>query len=172
MTTSASGMPIRPTGRFVLSHPAHFIAFGFGSGLMRPAPGTAGTLAALPIYWALAPRLTDLQFLGVIVALFVIGIWACGRTGRALGVPDHGGMVIDEIVAYLLVLFMIPREFLWQASGFVLFRAFDIVKPMPIRHFDRTVKGGFGVMLDDLLAAFYTLLVLAVWRRAMSGGLI
>jgi phosphatidylglycerophosphatase A len=75
-------------------------------------------------------------------------------------------------VAYLLVLFMIPREFLWQASGFVLFRAFDIVKPMPIRHFDRTVKGGFGVMLDDLLAAFYTLLVLAVWRRAMSGGLI
>lgn len=112
----------------------------------------------------------ELVFLACIACLFVAGVWACGRTGRALGVPDHGGMVVDEIVAYLLVLYWLPRELPWQAAGFVLFRAFDIVKPPPIRQADRHVKGGFGVMLDDLIAAFYAVLVLAAARTLIGQG--
>jgi len=170
LTTSAERLPIRPTLRFVLAHPAHFLAFGFGAGLVRPAPGTWGTLVALPLYWLVAPRVHELVFLACIACLFFAGVWACGRTGRALGVPDHGGMVVDEIVAYLLVLYWLPRELPWQAAGFVLFRAFDIVKPPPIRQADRHVKGGFGVMLDDLIAAFYAVLVLAAARSVMGEG--
>ena len=100
--------------------------------------------------------------------LFVLGAWACGVTGRALGRPDHGGMVWDEVVAFLLVLFFTPRDGYWQAFAFLIFRVFDIVKPPPIRYYERMVKGGFGVMLDDVLAAFYTLLVLAAARFAMG----
>ncbi|MCW5625929.1 MAG: phosphatidylglycerophosphatase A [Burkholderiales bacterium] len=164
MTTSAEPLPRRPDPAFVLSHPAHLIAFGFGSGLLRPGPGTFGTLVAFPLFWLLDPRLSASAFAFVLLLLFGVGVWACDRSGRALGIPDHGGMVIDEIVAMLLVLFLIPRTLPWQLAGFLLFRLFDIVKPMPIRHFDRTIKGGFGVMLDDLMAAFYTLLVLALWK--------
>ncbi len=164
MTTSPEAAPLRPDLRFVLAHPAHAIAFGFGAGLVRPAPGTAGTLLALPMFWFAYPRLPDWGFLLLLVALLALGSWACARTGRALGVHDHGGMVIDEIVAFLLVLFMLPREPVWEAFGFVLFRLFDILKPIPIRYYDRTMKSGFGVMFDDLIAAFYTLLVLAAWK--------
>ena len=91
-------------------------------------------------------------------------------TGRALGVHDHGGIVFDEIVAFLLVMFMIPKTLWWQVAGFLLFRFFDIVKPPPIGHFDRTLKGGFGVMLDDLLAAFYVLLAIAIWKTVVTDG--
>lgn len=168
MTTSADALPVPPNRRFLFSHPAHFIALGFGSGLARAAPGTAGTLVALPIFWYLHPRLSDPALLAVIVVLFFVGMWACERTGRDLGVPDHGGMVIDEIVAFLLVLFMLPQEPMWEAFAFLLFRFFDITKPLPIRYYDRTVKGGFGVMLDDLIAAFYTLFVLAAWKVAAA----
>lgn len=170
MTISVESSPVRPTAAFVVRHPAHFIAFGFGSGLMRPGPGTAGTLAAVPIFWFLHPRLSDGQFLLVLLALFALGVWACSRTGRALGVQDHGGIVFDEIVAFLLVMFMIPRTLWWQVAGFLLFRFFDIVKPPPIGHFDRTLKGGFGVMLDDLLAAFYVLLAIAIWKTVVTDG--
>ncbi len=98
--------------------------------------------------------------------LFALGIWACGVTGRHLGVHDHGAMVWDEVVAFLLVLCILPRELGWQIAGFVLFRAFDIAKPPPIRSFERRYQGGFGAMFDDLLAAGYTLVVLALVRRA------
>ncbi len=155
---------MRPGLRFVLAHPAHVIAFGFGAGLVRPAPGTAGTLLALPVFWFVYPRLSDGAFLALLAAALLVGAWACERTGRALRVHDHGGMVIDEMVAFLLVLFMLPREPLWEAFGFLLFRLFDILKPSPIRYYDRTLKSGFGVMLDDLIAALYTLLVLAAWK--------
>jgi phosphatidylglycerophosphatase A len=164
LTTSADALPVRPDRRFVFTHPAHFIAFGFGAGLARGAPGTAGTLLALPLFWFLHPRLSDPAFGGLIAALFILGTWACDRTGRDLRVPDHGGMVIDEIVAFLLVLFMVPQEPLWEAFAFLLFRFFDIAKPLPIRYYDRTMKNGFGVMLDDLIAAFYALMVLAAWK--------
>ena len=100
----------------------------------------------------------------LVVVLFALGVWACHVTGKRLGVHDHGGMVWDETVAFLIVLYFTPASPIWQAFAFLLFRLFDIVKPIPIRHFDRTVRNGLGVMFDDLLAAFYTLLCLAAWK--------
>lgn len=148
--------------RFVYTHPAHWIAFVAGIGLIRFAPGTFGTLAALPIHIVFASYLDPYSHLLVLAAFFLVGIWAANVAVRNLGVPDHGGVVIDETVAFLLVLFFVPADRLWQAFAFLLFRLFDIFKPQPIRHFDRNVHGGFGVMLDDILAAGYTLLCLAV----------
>ncbi|MBI5659916.1 MAG: phosphatidylglycerophosphatase A [Nitrosomonadales bacterium] len=166
MTTSAD-LRVQPSWRFILSHPAHFISFGFGSGLFPGSPGTAGTLVAFPLYWYLAPRLTDALFILVLVWAFAVGVWVCGRTGRALGAADYGGIVWDEIVAFLLVLFFTPEGFFWSLLAFSLFRFFDIVKPPPIRHFDRAWHGGLGVMFDDILAAGYTLLCLALVKSVL-----
>lgn len=152
----------RPTARLLLSHPAHFISLGFGSGLSPRAPGTAGTLLAWLLYPLIRTPLSETVFLGLLVALFVAGIVAAERTGRALGVSDHGAIVWDEMVAMWLVLAFTPPTLLWQAVAVALFRLFDITKPPPIRWADSQVKGGFGVMLDDILAAAYTLLALAV----------
>lgn len=155
MTTS------RPDFKFLLAHPAHLIAFGFGSGLAPKAPGTVGTLLGLPLFWlatAVAPDLPNQLIL--LVATFLLGVWACGKTGRALGVADHGGMVWDEIVAFALVLLFTPPDGLWIALAFALFRLFDILKPWPIRVADRRLKNGFGVMFDDLLAALYAIAAL------------
>jgi phosphatidylglycerophosphatase A len=154
--------------RFMLSHPAHFMAFGFGAGLSPVGPGTAGTLLAFPLYALLSLRLSSLGILVFCVVLYGAGVWACERTAVALGVRDPGGIVWDEIVAFLVVLCFTPAGWLWQAGAFALFRFFDIVKPPPIGHADRRFKGGFGVMFDDLLAAGYTLLVLAA-IRSISG---
>ncbi|MGH8697671.1 MAG: phosphatidylglycerophosphatase A family protein [Burkholderiales bacterium] len=158
----------RPTAGFLLSHPAHFIALGFGTGLAPLAPGTVGTLLAVPLYAVLAAWLSPELLAGAIAGLFAIGVWACGRTGRDLGAADHGSMNWDEIVAFLAVLLFTPPGFAWQATAFVAFRVFDVAKPPPIRHVDRTVKGGFGVMLDDAIAAFYALLVLAAAKRLLG----
>jgi phosphatidylglycerophosphatase A len=165
-------MILRPNGKFLVEHPAHFIALGFGTGLAPIAPGTVGTLLAWPLFLAYGATLgpldawpSRLAFLGMLAALFVLGVWACGRTGRDLGIADHGCMNWDEVVAFLLVLLVTPEGFAWQALAFVLFRFFDVVKPPPIRHFDRTLKGGFGVMFDDILAAFYALLVMAAAKQ-------
>ncbi|HSS46310.1 MAG TPA: phosphatidylglycerophosphatase A [Burkholderiales bacterium] len=157
-----------PSWRFVLTHPAHFLAFGFGAGLMRAAPGTAGTLVAFPLFWFLNPRLMPLEFLALVAGLFILGWWICGKTGKDLGVHDYGGIVWDEIVAFLLVLYFTPDTLLWQAFAFLLFRIFDVLKPPPIGYFDQTVHGGFGVMLDDLIAASYTLLCLAFWKTLVD----
>lgn len=159
---------LRPTWRFVLAHPAHFIAFGGGAGLAPWAPGTFGTLLAIPLYWLVAPHLPAAGFLLFWLVLFILGVWASGITTRALGVPDYGGLVWDETVAFLLVLFFVPSEIYWQAAAFLLFRLFDILKPPPIGDLDRALKGGFGVMLDDLVAAFYALLVMAAWKALMG----
>ena len=156
----------RPQARFAFSHPAHFIALGFGAGLSPVAPGTAGTLAAIPLWWAMRGIDEPLLLMGLIAWLFVVGVWACAVTGRHLGVADHGAMCWDEIVAFLLVLAVAPDDPWWQAAAFFLFRAFDVVKPPPIRQLEMRFKGGFGVMFDDLLAAGYTLLVMAVAKRA------
>ncbi len=158
----------RPKPSFAFSHPAHVIAFGAGAGLVPYAPGTAGTLVAWPIGWMLGGSLPASAVLGLILTLFALGIWACDLTGRKLGIPDHSSMVWDEIVAFLLVLAIVPRELGWQAAAFVLFRVFDIVKPPPIRYFERRYRDGFGVMFDDILAAAYTLVVLAVIKRLFS----
>jgi phosphatidylglycerophosphatase A len=157
-----------PSWRFVASHPAHAIALLAGVGLIRYAPGTFGTLGAVPLHLWAAAHLNAYVHLAAIAALFALGIWAAGRTSRDLGVADHGGIVWDETVAFLLVLFFTPPDAVWQALAFVLFRAFDIVKPPPIRHFDRTLHGGVGVMFDDLLAAGYSLLCLAALKALLS----
>jgi phosphatidylglycerophosphatase A len=158
--------PESPTAdkAFVRAHPAHFLAFGGGIGLSRIAPGTMGTLAMFPFFWVLDYFLSALEFLLLIDLLFVMGIWACGVTGKTLGSHDHGGMVLDEMAAFLLVLLFTPKGLMWQAFGFLLFRLFDIIKPPPIGYYDRKLRGGFGVMFDDLLAAFMTLLCLAAWK--------
>jgi phosphatidylglycerophosphatase A len=160
-SAEASG---RPSLRFVFSHPAHLLAFGFGIGLIPFAPGTFGTLLALPVHAWLLPRIGEQAFTVMLPLLFLAGVWACQTTGARLGVHDHGGMVFDETVAFLIVLYFTPASAMWQAFAFLLFRIFDIVKPAPIRHFDRTMRNGLGVMFDDLLAAFYTLLCLAGWK--------
>lgn len=163
MTTSTPEN-FHPDKAFVRRHPAHFIAFGGGAGLSPVAPGTAGTLAAFPLFWVLDYFLDPVEFLQLITALFILGVWACHVTGKALGDHDHGGMVWDEVVAFLLVLVFTPNNLIWQAFAFLLFRLFDIIKPPPIRYYDNTLRGGFGVMFDDLLAAFFTLLCLAAWK--------
>lgn len=151
----------KPGLQFIFRHPAHLIAFGGGAGLSPVAPGTVGTLLAIPLFNWLEPQLAPWTFLAVLVGLFWVGVWASAVTGRALGVADHGGMVWDETVAFLLVLFFLPVTGYWQAFGFLVFRLFDILKPPPIRFYDRMLKNGFGVMWDDILAAGYTLLVMA-----------
>lgn len=155
----------RPTVAFAFSHPAHFIALGFGAGLSRYVPGTCGTLVAFPIWWSVGGGYEPLLLLGILAGLFAIGVWACERTGRDLGIADHGAMCWDEIVAFLLVLAVVPEQPAWQTAAFVLFRVFDVLKPPPIREFELRFKGGFGVMFDDILAAGYTLLILAFIRR-------
>ena len=153
-----------PTPAFAYSHLAHAIALGFGAGLARFAPGTFGTLAAWPLGWLLAATHPAAAF-ALIAAAFLLGVWACGATGRHLGVHDHASMVWDEIVAFVLVAAVLPRDIGWQIAGFVAFRAFDIAKPPPIGWIERRYRGGFGVMFDDLVAAGYALLVLALARR-------
>ena len=158
-------MILRPDFRFVFGHPAHFIAFGFGAGLSRFAPGTAGTLAGFPLYWLVGPHYSPWEMLALVLVLFMIGVWACGITGRHLGISDHGGMCWDEIVAFLLILEVAPNELTWQIAAFFLFRFFDVVKPSPIRELEKRMQGGFGVMFDDILAAGYTLLAMAIIKR-------
>ncbi len=153
---------MRPTPQLLFSHPAHFIALGFGSGLAPWAPGTAGTLLAWLLYPLIRSPVSEALFVVLLVSLFFAGVIAAERTGRALGVSDHGAIVWDEMVATWLVLMFAPATLFWQAVAVALFRFFDIVKPPPIRWADRQLEGGFGVMFDDLLAAGYTILVLAV----------
>ena len=165
------GSPARlhaPTLGFMLAHPAHIVALGFGAGLAPAAPGTFGTLVALPIAAAIWAYWGDPGFLVAIPALFAIGVWASSVTGRDLGVPDHGAIVWDEVVAFLLVLYFVGNDTLRVAFAFALFRFFDIVKPPPIKWLDATLKGGFGVMADDQLAAGYTLLAFALAQRVLG----
>lgn len=145
----------------MLSHPAHLLSFGFGAGLLPKAPGTFGTLVALPMA-ALAMALSMQQQLMLIALLFLIGIYVCQQTGVALGVSDHGAIVWDEVVAMMLVLTFTPFFWGWWLVAFFLFRLFDIWKPFPIRQIDAKVKGGLGVMLDDMLAALYAVVCLRV----------
>ena len=147
-----------PNWKFILSRPAYFIAFGFGSGLSPFAPGTAGTLAAFPIYGLLVlAALNPTAYFALIAALFLIGVWASHETGRALGIADYGGIVWDEIVAFLAILYFTPPTWGWFIAAFFIFRLFDVWKPFPIRYFDTHIKNGFGVMFDDALAAVYSI---------------
>ena len=158
---------VKPDWRFVFGKPEHFLAFGFGSGLAGKAPGTFGTLAAFPLYWYLSSKFTDYPFVIALIVAFSLGVWACGETGKALGEADYGGIVWDEIAAFMLVLFFTPPGWYWSLLAFLLFRLFDIVKPPPIRYFDSNWHGGLGVMFDDLLAAGYTLMCLALVKSVV-----
>ena len=157
-----------PDIAFLFRHPAHFIALGFGAGLAPAAPGTFGTLIAIPIAVLLRAHYSDAIFVAAIVALALIGVWAAQVTGRDLGASDHGAIVWDEVVGFLLVLYFVGDDGVRIAFAFLLFRIFDIVRPPPIRQIDAALKNGVGVMVDDLLAAGYTLIVLALWQRAFG----
>lgn len=138
---------------------ARFFAFGFGAGKAPVAPGTFGTLVGIPIYLLLQPVSASIYAVAVLV-LFGLGVWLCHVTEKDLGVHDHPGIVWDEIVGYLITMFMAPNGWVWIVAGFFLFRLFDIWKPFPIRQIERRIQGGLGNMLDDALAGLYSLAVL------------
>ena len=151
----------------VWQNPIYFIAFGFGSGLMPIAPGTWGTLAAIPIYLLIA-GLSWEAYLILTIAAFILGVVVCDKVSTELGVHDYSGIVWDEVVGYLLTMFLVPISVLWMVIGFFLFRIFDIWKPGPIRYVDHHVHGGLGIMLDDVMAAVpaWLVLQLLVWGFA------
>ena len=150
-----------PDFTFLIAHPTHFLALGFGSGLAPKAPGTLGTIVGLALFYLIAGYALHLQLV-IIAVFFVLGIYCCDVAGKALGVSDHGSIVWDEITAMMLVLTITPNQWQWWLIAFVLFRVFDIWKPFPIRQCDVSLKGGFGVMFDDLLAAIYAMISLKV----------
>ncbi len=154
------------TQQVALKTPTGFLAFGFGSGLAPFAPGTFGTLAAIPPYLLLA-QLTWPVYVLVLLLTFVFGIYLCDQASKNLGVHDHGGIVWDEFVGFWITLFMIPPEWYWILLGFVLFRFFDIVKPFPIKWLDKKVKGGFGIMIDDVIAGLFAWIILMVTVRVV-----
>lgn len=144
-----------------------FLALGFGSGLAPIAPGTAGTLAAVPLAWMLK-GLSLPTYLGLLALFLVLGAWVCGRVGSRIGVTDHGALVWDEFVGYWLAVALVPRHWAWLLAGFVLFRVLDILKPWPIRALERRVPGGWGVMLDDVFAGLMTAVLLVVAGEGVS----
>jgi phosphatidylglycerophosphatase A len=148
---------VKPVPVSMLSNPIHLLSLGFGSGLSPYAPGTMGTLVAIPPYLLLS-QLELLPYLVVVVTGFLIGIYLCDKTSKSLGVHDHPGIVWDEIIGYWITMIAIPAvTWQWILAGFVLFRFFDIVKPGPVKIADKKVPGGFGIMFDDLLAGLYAL---------------
>lgn len=148
-----------PNFKELLKNPNHLFAFGFGSGLAPKAPGTFGTLAAIP-FFLLLQSLSWPIYLSWLLVAFALGVMWCDRSSKALGVHDHGGIVWDEFVGFWLTMFMAPTGWVWILIGFVLFRFFDILKPWPINWLDKKVHGGFGIMIDDVLAGIYALIVL------------
>jgi phosphatidylglycerophosphatase A len=155
------------TARTVFTDPIHLLAFGFGSGLAPRAPGTFGTLIAVPMAVALL-QLPVLWRLIPVAAVCLMGIWICDVSSRRLGVHDHPGIVWDEIAGYLLTVAIFPLDLITLGGGFVLFRAFDILKPPPIGQIDRQVSGGLGIMLDDLIAAVFAAGGLAALRWSLD----
>lgn len=145
----------------LLRNPVHLLSLGFGSGLAPKAPGTAGTLVAVLLYLPLQ-SLSLPVYLLVVVAMALAGIWLCGQTARALGVQDHPAIVWDEFAGYLLTMTAAPAGWAWMVAGFLLFRLFDIWKPWPIRWLDKNLKGGAGVMADDLLAGLFSLTLIQI----------
>ncbi len=186
MTTSEPLQHPSPS-QLVWRHPAHAVSLGFGSGLWPLGPGTAGTLWGWASFLLIDLMIPSALWPGILVLALILGAWACGRTGTALGRTDHGAMVWDEIVAFWLVLSCLPRpsdpwfssvsaglaDWQLQSLAFVLFRFFDIAKPPPIRALDALTTGGWGVMVDDLVAALFTLLSCALILRGLLfwGGL-
>jgi phosphatidylglycerophosphatase A len=144
-----------------LAHPVHFFSLGFGSGLVPRAPGTAGTLVGVLLYLSIG-TLHWVYYLSLVVLLFIAGIWICAYTTKALNVADHPAIVWDEIVGYLATMAFAPPGWMWIIAGFISFRVFDIWKPWPIGMIDRQLKGGIGIMMDDVVAAIFSLTLLQI----------
>jgi len=147
------------TARQVFTHPVHFLAYGFGAGLSPKAPGTLGTVVAIPIY-VLLMYAAHWAYPAVLAAAMISGVLICGRTAGQMGIDDPKGVVWDEIVGYLITMLGLPLDWIWVLGGFLLFRLFDIWKPWPIRWVDRHIKGGLGIMLDDVIAAIFACVLL------------
>jgi phosphatidylglycerophosphatase A len=173
---AAPSRPVRPDVRFLLSHPAHGIALGFGSGLSPWAPGTVGTLWAWLAFGVLDRWLGDTGWAALLLVALVAGWWACTRTARDLAIVDPGAIVWDEVLAFWIVLWVVtPADWTTQLVAFALFRLFDAVKVGPVAWADRVFKGtpgsapgwrqGFGILFDDLVAALLTLIVIAWWKH-------
>lgn len=148
-----------PTPRNLLSNPVHCLAFGLGSGLAPKAPGTFGTLMAVPLYLLLA-QLPLLAYVLLVLLAFILGVYLCGKTADDLGVHDHPGIVWDEFVGFWITMLAAPAGWPWIIGGFLLFRLFDIWKPWPIKALDNNVESGLGIMIDDVLAGIYALIIL------------
>jgi phosphatidylglycerophosphatase A len=157
-------MGINKLSTRVWQDPIYFLAFGFGSGLMPFAPGTWGTIAAFPVYLLIAYQPWS-AYLCLTVLAFILGVYFCDKVSRDLGVHDYSGIVWDEIVGYMFTMFLVPPTPVLMLGGFILFRIFDIWKPQPIGYIDMHVKGGLGIMLDDLLAAIpaWICLQILIW---------
>ena len=153
--------------KITIKTPMQFLASGFGSGCAPVAPGTFGTLAAIPI-WILLSFLSPITYAILVVAIFVLGCYVSEKASQEMGVHDHGGIVIDEFVGYFITMFLVPLSWVNILLGFILFRIFDVLKPWPIKVLDRQVKGGFGIMIDDVLAGFMALVCmhLLLWGYA------
>jgi phosphatidylglycerophosphatase A len=152
-----------------MRHPAVLLASGFGAGLSPIAPGTAGSLVGVLLYMAMV-ELPILHYVALTLVLAVAGVWVCDRAGKCLGVTDHPGIVWDEIVGLLITMTGTPWSWQSVVLGFAFFRLFDILKPWPIASIDRGVRGGFGVMLDDIMAGLYALACLQILRSAFGIG--
>ncbi|APZ44191.1 phosphatidylglycerophosphatase A [Acidihalobacter ferrooxydans] len=157
----------QPSARVVFGHPVHLLAFGFGAGLAPVAPGTAGTVVAIPLFVAMS-YLPLAAYLALTVLAMVAGFWICGRSSELLGVHDHGGIVWDEIVGYLITMIGAPLAWPWVLLGFVLFRVLDVFKPWPASWADRRLRGGVGIMMDDVFAGIYALIIMQVVMHALT----
>ena len=156
--------PIKPTP---FRSPTQFLAFGLGSGLAPKAPGTFGTLAAVPLYWLLSHLDMGLYTVVLILAT-ALGVWICGQASKQLNVHDHPGIVWDEFVGYWITMWALPATWDWILAGFVAFRLFDVAKPWPIGYLDKKVDGGLGIMVDDIVAGMMACAVLHVARGALA----
>jgi len=150
-----------------LRHPVNFLALGFGSGLAPKAPGTFGTLAAVPLYLMMT-SLSNNQYLLLTALISLVGIWICGTSAEILGVHDHSGIVWDEIAGFLITMYLAPSGWLWIVLGFIYFRIFDILKPWPISWLDKHVGGGFGIMIDDIVAGLFAWLCLWITVKIIA----
>lgn len=151
-----------PTPDSIWINPVHFLAFGFGSGALPIAPGTWGTLMAIPLYLLFAPA-NWLNYSLIVMIALIAGIYLCHRTAKDINVHDHSGIVWDEFVGYFITMFAVPVEWYWVILGFFIFRLFDIWKPWPIARLDRRVKGGLGIMLDDIIAGIYAWFLMQIF---------
>ena len=154
---SSKNPKIPDLNRKVMTHPVHFLAFGFGSGLAPVAPGTFGTVMAVLLY-LLMMQLSLVPYLIIVAIVSIVGIWICDKSSKLLGVHDHGGIVWDEFAGFFITMIAAPVGWIWIVIGFALFRLFDIWKPWPISLLDKKVEGGLGIMIDDVVAGVYALI--------------